>query len=183
MPNPRLGAVLCLLPDPPGVAEALTTGGFQVSVASAAGLADLVPPVGGFDSVVVDLRHWWQAPALPTAIDLLRPGGWLYAEAGGYRRLLRPGRPLSPRAAVSALSDLGLEQVTPYWLWPDCASSTQLVPLEAPAALRLALARGGRSKAARARSVAGRTLLAVGLLPLAVRCLGLVGRKAGEGPG
>jgi aminoglycoside phosphotransferase len=109
--------------------------------------------------------------ALADAAGCLRPGGWLYAElAAGGRGLRRGSRAL--RAA-------GLEEVEAHWHWPSHAGRREIAVLGDPASVRMALARRRSGPGARAKVLAARLLLRLGLLPLAVPGVSLLARRPG----
>jgi hypothetical protein len=111
--------------------------------------------------------------------DLVRPGGWVYAEVGGGLR--RPGAALFGARPVSrwcrGFADAGLVEITAHWHVPGHAAAAFLVPLADPAGVRLVLRRHQGSAAGRAKAVIGRLLLAVGLVELAVRDASVLGRR------
>jgi hypothetical protein len=108
--------------------------------------------------------------------DLIRPGGWVYAEAGGVLRRPRAGaRPVSRwrRAFV----DAGLTEVTAHWHVPNHDAAAFLVPLDDPAGVRLVLRRHQGSAAGQVKAIMGRLLVATGLIELAVRDASVLGRR------
>jgi hypothetical protein len=111
--------------------------------------------------------------------DLVRPGGWVYAEVGGVLR--RPG--LVPVAAhpVSrwrrVFIDAGLTEVTAHWHVPNHDAAAFLVPLGDPGGVRLVLRRHQGSAAGYTKATVGRILAAMGLIELAVRDASVLGRR------
>lgn len=111
--------------------------------------------------------------------DLVRPGGWVYAEVRGvlrrHRAALAGARPVSRwrRAFV----DAGLTEVTAHWHVPNHDAAAFLVPLDDPAGVRLVLRRHQGSAAGHAKAMAGRLLAAIGLIEFAVRDASVLGRR------
>jgi hypothetical protein len=134
------------------------------------------PAASSFDLAVLK-------DASPAAVrvghDLVRPGGWVYAEVGGaLRRPASGARPVSRwcRAFVAA----GLTEVTAHWHVPDHAAAAFLVPLDDRAGVRLVLRRHQGLAVGRAKAVVGRTLAALGLIELAVRDASVLGRRPAQ---
>jgi hypothetical protein len=111
--------------------------------------------------------------------DLVRPGGWVYAEVRRVPR--RHGAAPAGARAVSrwrrAFVDAGLTEVTAHWHVPDHDTAAFLVPLGDAAGVRLVLRRHQGSAAGRAKAVAGRLLVATGLIEFAVRDASVLGRR------
>jgi hypothetical protein len=111
--------------------------------------------------------------------DLVRPGGWVYAEVGGVLR--RPGlvpvaaRPVSRWRRV--FIDAGLTEVTAQWHVPNHDAAAFLVPLGDPGGVRLVLRRHQGSAAGYTKATVGRILAAMGLIELAVRDASVLGRR------
>jgi hypothetical protein len=111
--------------------------------------------------------------------DLVRPGGWVYAEVGGVLR--RPGpvpiaaRPVSRWCRV--FLDAGLTEVTAHWQVPNHDAAAFLVPLDDPGGVRLVLGRHQGSVAGLTKATVGRVLAAMGLIELAVRDASVLGRR------
>jgi len=194
LPSPDLGRVASVGAAPPSVVAALEACGAEVvpvgDVASnAVAVGDGRYP-NGFDHVIVFLTHPVGAGAFPSpvfrnlviwqsALDLLRPGGWLVVEVHGLASPRGLRRPVDPRAWAMALARLGLSDVAAHWHWPDFERCTQIVPLGEPAALSLALARTGTGFSARLMATAGRLALRAGLLAPLVPCFSVMGRRPG----
>jgi hypothetical protein len=111
--------------------------------------------------------------------DLVRPGGWVYAEV--RRVLRRHGAAPAGARPVSrwrrAFVDTGLTEVTAHWHVPNHDAAAFLVPLGDPAGVRLVLRRHQGSAAGHAKAMAGRLLAATGLVELAVRDASVLGRR------
>jgi hypothetical protein len=111
--------------------------------------------------------------------DLVRPGGWVYAEVGGVLR--GPGPvPIAARPVsrwCRAFIDAGLTEVTAHWHVPNHDAAAFLVPLGDPGGVRLVLRRHQGSAAGRTKAIVGRVLAATGLVELAVRDASVLGRR------
>lgn len=114
---------------------------------------------------------------LKIASSLLRPGGWLYVEVDGTLRG-RPGSPRSARGYARVLRRLGLVEIGTYLHWPDFHSCRAIVPLENPAAVRDALARGRRGARHGLWRRLAPALATLRLLAPIVPCASVVGQRA-----
>ncbi len=200
LPHPSLGRVGCL-----GTVPASLRAGLEAAGAEVVELGPNPRKVGGHNpikfstpphlqpcdcvlsvspngfSVSAERSTAVQTRVIPAA---LRPGGWLIIEVHGLggRRGLR--RPLAPRAWVRALERQGWEDVQAYWHWPDFETSSQIVPLGEPAALRLALGRGsGGGRLGWLTAALGRLGLAAGVLPRVAPSFSVMARRPRAGGG
>lgn len=158
LPDPSLGRVAYLPPHEAALAEALGL--------VSAGEVALDVPVGAteaYDAVVLTGGARDQARA---AWELLRPGGWVYAEI--------PGRAAGPLGR--ALRAAGFVDVTAYWLWPRAGACMEIVPLE-PQAIRHVLGRRDPGARIRVRARVARALADARLFRFAVRDACVVGRR------
>jgi hypothetical protein len=128
-----------------------------------------------------DLAVLKDAPlgSVSAARDLVRPGGWVYAEVGSVPR--RHGRVAVRARPVSrwcrAFADAGLTEVAAHWHVPSHDAAAFLVPLGDRGGVRLVLRRHQGSAAGRAKAILGRVLAAVGLIELAARDASVLGRR------
>jgi hypothetical protein len=136
----------------------------------------LPPPGSSFDLAVLKDASLGSVRA---GRDLVRPGGWVYAEVGGIPR--RPGPVgMSPRPVSRwrrAFAEAGLTEVTAHWHVPNHDPAAFLVPLGDRGGVRLVLRRHQGSVAGRAKAIVGRVLAAAGLIELAVRDASVLGRR------
>ena len=114
---------------------------------------------------------------IDAALSALRPGGWLYAE-------IRRGRPFSrgPRTLsgwLRALRRAGLHEVAAHWHIPDVATSSRIVPFDAPVVVRDALLRLRSRRFGTAISAAAHLAQRLGTLPLLAPEGSVVGRRPG----
>jgi hypothetical protein len=131
--------------------------------------------LAGSCSLVVLARP--QPEDIGAALSALRPGGWLYAE-------VRRGRPFArgPRTVggwLRALRRAGLEEVAAHWHIPDIATSSRIVPFDAPVVVREALVRLRSRRFGIAMSAAGRLAQRLGMLPLLAPEGSVVARRPG----
>lgn len=166
LPDPALGRVACLGRAEGSLAEALrATGTAPTFIAGP--LADAHR--AAFDTVVVANPS---RESLAAAADLLRPGGWLYAEltggAGRARRIARQAR------------GMGFADVQRHWHWPDFERGTRILPLDNGGALAYALLKGRRGVAGAALAALLRGAQRAGALRWAARHVSLTARR--EGP-
>jgi hypothetical protein len=94
----------------------------------------------------------------PEAWDRVLRGarsGWIYVE---LPRVALRERRRQLRRALDGLARAGFTHVTPHWHWPTFSRCEEIVPLDAPAAVRLMLGRrrayGDATKAFVARTLA-----------------------------
>lgn len=173
LPQPQLGRTVYL-----GRPDAALIGALRAHTeltVAAAGAGSL--PGSSFDLAVLKDPS---LEAVRVGVDLVRPGGWVYAEVGGGLR--RPGAALLFGARPvarwrRAFADAGLTEITAHWHVPGHDATAFLVPLADAAGVRLLLRRHQGSTAGRAKAVAGRLLAALGLVELAVRDASVLGRR------
>src|ERR1051325_10701501 len=155
LPDPQLGGVAYLPPHDSDLVTALELCGAAIDLGGRGDPADVVVITGGGPARVARGR------------ELLRPGGWLYAEVPGWRT----------RAWERQWRRSKFDEVAAHWLWPSARRCREIVPLE-PLALRLALQRrdpGARLRLrARVAGLAARTRL----FRFALRHTAVVGRCA-----
>lgn len=155
LPDPQLGGVAYLPPHDTELVKALESCGAAVDLYGRARPADVVVITGGGPAGVARGR------------ELLRPGGWLYAEVPGWRtpawkRELRHG---------------GFDEVAAHWLWPNARGCREIVPLE-PLALRHALQRRDPGARLRLRARIAGLLARTRLFRVALRHTAVVARCA-----
>jgi hypothetical protein len=161
--RPQLGRTVYI-----GRPDAALLDALRVHADLTVAAAGTSPPPSSFEVAVLK-----DAPreSVRAGRDLVRPGGWVYAEVGGGLRrpaaVLFGARPV--RRWCRAFADAGLTEVTAYWHVPGHQTAAFLVPLADGGGVRLVLGRHQGSAAGRAKAVIGRLLLAVGLVELAVR--------------
>lgn len=166
LPNPALGRVACLGRVQGSLAEALrATGAAPTFIAGP--LTDAHR--AAFDTVVAVNP----APeSLAVAADLLRPGGWLYAEfTGGAARAGRMAR---------QVRGMGFGEVQRHWHWPDFERGTRILPLDDGGALVYALLKGQRGATGAVLAALLRGVQRAGALRWAARHVSLTARR--EGP-
>lgn len=112
---------------------------------------------------------------LPRLCALLEPGGHLYAEI--VRR--RSGRAVT--AWVRAAERAGLADVRAHWHWPGFERTSEIVPLDDPAAVVHALSRRQSDWLARAKAGLVRSLVRLGGFERVVPSFSVVGRRAAAG--
>lgn len=155
LPDPGLGRVGYL-----GRAD----GALQEACAS---LARSFEPVGrsgvAFDVVVLVGPT---VAALRAGATALRAGGWLYGELRGFRA----------RRIATALAGLGFEEVALHWHRPSFAACEEIVPLEGHAVRSVLARRRARSPG---KALVGQAIVRAGMLPWAIPCVSVVGRKSG----
>jgi SAM-dependent methyltransferase len=191
LPHPELGRVGWLGDLPPSLRAGLEASGAEpVALGHDPVNFSERPHLQPCDCVLSVSPNGFRSPAersfpvqLRAIPAVLRPGGWLIIEVHGLggRHGLR--RPLAPRAWVRALERQGWEDVRVYWHWPNFEASSQVVPLAEPAALRLALGRGGSGRTGWLTAALGRFGLATGILPRLVPCFSVIARRPEAGGG
>lgn len=116
---------------------------------------------------------------LRAAIPRAGPGGSIVVELVGRPRARRAGglTAASANAVAARLRRVGFADVATYWTWPDHANGAEIVPVDDPPLLRLALARrrGGRPSLLKARLA--RMLLRAGLGAAILPATTVVGRR------
>jgi hypothetical protein len=157
LPDPALGRVAYLAPHEPAVAEALGLVAADVALDVAA------TAQGAYDTAVLTGARREQASA---AAAVLRPSGWLYAEATGA----------ATGAWVHGLRAAGFVDVAAHWLWPDARACREIVPLER-VALRHALGRRDPGARLRLRARGAGLVVRTGLFRYAVRHTAIIGRR------
>jgi hypothetical protein len=172
LPQPQLGRTVYIGRPDAALLDALRAhADLTVAAADAA-----PPPRSSFDLAVLKDAS---LESVRAGRDLVRPGGWVYAEVGGGLR--RPGAALFGARPVSrwrrAFAGAGLTEVTAHWHVPGHHAAAFLVPLADQGSVRLLLRRHQGSAAGRAKAVAGRVLAAGGLVELAVRDASLLGQR------
>jgi hypothetical protein len=127
--------------------------------------------LAGSCSLVVLARP--QPEDIDAALSALRPGGWLYAEITRGSPFSRGPRTLS--GWLRALRRTGLQEVAAHWHIPDIATSSRIVPFDAPVVIRDALLRLRSRRFGTAISAAARLAQRLGTLPLLAREGSVVG--------
>lgn len=173
-----------LLADP-RLGRVVVTGAPDTMLLAALGrfAGSVVVGEGTPADVVVACRP---SPAdLRAAIGRAGPGGSIVVELVGRPRPRRGGRltAASANAVAARLRRDGFADVATYWTWPDHANGAEIVPLDDPSLLRLALARrrGSRHSVLKARFA--RALLRAGLGAAILPATTVVGRRPGPGAG
>jgi hypothetical protein len=123
LPDPSLGRVAYVGAAQPDLVDALTLFAAQVDCWPTPG-TDAQDGHDRYDHVVA---HAPTGAALQQAVARLRPGGWLYVEARGPLASKRR-TPVLPRYAA-ALRRLGLDAIQAFWIWPDFATCTKIIPV------------------------------------------------------
>ena len=172
LPRPRLAATVYI-----GRRDAALIAALRAHAdLTILGEAPLPPPGSSFDlAVLKDAPPGW----VRAGRDLVRPGGWVYAELRSVPWRRGPvglgARPVSRWRR--AFADAGLTEVTAHWHVPNHDAAAFLVPLGDRGGVRLVLRRHQGSAAGRAKAVVGRVLAAAGLIELAVRHASVLGRR------
>ena len=78
---------------------------------------------------------------------------------------------------LAAMRRLGYADAQAHCHWPDFENCRQIVPLEDPAAVQLALARSANKLKTRLRASFGRALLRAGLFSRLVPCFSIVAQR------
>ena len=172
LPRPQLGATVYLGRRDPALIAALRAHADLTIL----GEEPVASPTSSFDLAVLK-----DPPpgSVSAGRDLVRPGGWVYAEVGS---VLRRHGPVAIRARpvsrwCRAFADAGLTEVAAHWHAPNHDAAAFLVPLGDRGAVRLVLRRHQGSAAGRAKAIVGRILAAVGLIELAARDASVLGRR------
>jgi hypothetical protein len=172
LPRPQLGATVYIGRRDAALIAALRAHADLTVV----GEETLRFPTSSFDLAVLK-----DAPlgSVRAGRDLVRPGGWVYAEVRSVLR--RPGPVAVGARPVAwwcrAFADAGLTEVAAHWHVPNHHAAAFLVPLDDRGAVRLVLRRHQGSAAGRAKAAGGRALAAAGLIGLAVRDASVLGRR------
>jgi hypothetical protein len=172
LPRPQLGATVYIGRSDQALIDALRAHA-DLTIANAETLRS---PTASFDLAVLK-----DVPIglVRAGRDLVRPGGWVYAEARSTLRGHGPvavgTRPVS--RWCRAFADAGLTEVTAHWHVPNHDAPAFLVPLADRGGVRLVLSRHQGSAAGRAKAAVGRALAAAGLIELAVRDASVLGRR------
>lgn len=185
LPDPRLGAVICLDPVAPTLAESLQFFSASLTMLTPEVAADERWQECGDLLVATDpSRH-----ALERALPLLKPDAYIYIEAQGllprlkrWRRAVRAegarrGSLWRPGAYWRLLEELGFTEIQANWHWPNFESCKMMIPLHSHAAAHLALDRGGQGLQARLRAGLGRAVVRSGLLAWTVPCFSVLARR------
>jgi hypothetical protein len=160
LPDPALNHV-AYVGQPGALLEALRQFSRSVSIPVSSGAA--------FDLVVASLQTRGD---LSRAAELVRTGGWLYAE---ITRLSKRGLRLEhPAWYAGTLRRAGFDDVRMYWHWPDFERCVRILPLDDPAALLYMVAQG---KGARLKAAAARTAMWSGALPWVISCVSVVAHR------
>jgi hypothetical protein len=171
LPRPQLGRTVYI-----GRPDATLLGALRAHTDLTVAAASTALPPSSFDLAVLKDPP---PESVRTGHDLVRPGGWVYAEVGGGLRrhgaALVGARPL--RRWCRAFADAGLTEVAAYWHVPGHHTAAFLVPLADRGGVRLVLGRHQGSAAGRAKASIGRLLLTVGLVELAVRDASVLGHR------
>lgn len=170
LPDPRLGAVICLKPAPQSLIESLQIFSTSLAVVTPAGEGH-EPVEASYDlAVACDPAQ----RAVTRAMQYVRSGGFIYLEIHNLSSLLRRSTRSKARAALRnngfrrpryytrLLQSAGFEDVHLYWHWPDFETCKMIIPLDDPGAARFALARGGWGLKAQLSRVFARLLTAGG---------------------
>lgn len=167
LPDPALGRVAYVGAAQPALIEALQLLAAQVDLwtAASSGAENALP--GSPDAYGLVVAHAPAAGAfeatLRQAAALLRPGGTLYLETRG--RLTR---------RLAALRRVGLANVAAYWIWPNFAACTKIIPVDHLATVaQFEGARLNRWGVGRLLPRLARSRLAHDLIP----CLGIVAQR------
>jgi hypothetical protein len=142
LPNPDFGSVAYLGPEKDSLVEALQL--FSPTLTQVNSL--LVPgmPHNGFDLVVIKNPL---KPSFDLGPKLVKPGGYLYVEACGWSRLLKPRQLIkygndilrqgadtaqfwSPERVKAGLRGLGFDRVNTFWHWPNFEACTRIIGLD-----------------------------------------------------
>lgn len=177
LPDPTLGQVAYIGPARGTLLASLGLLSTSLTVVERIDQQD-IERSGRHDVVVVSNPD---AAKLRQAVELLRPGGWIYMEAYSpfsRRRLRRRLR--WPRFAgdyTQLLRRLDVEEVAVHWHWPDFESCTKILPLDDRAAFLHVFVRGRSGLVAQLKAVLGDWLLRSGLLPRLIPCFSVVARR------
>ena len=157
----RLGSVACVGLVADRLRSALERFALSVSDEGAGTEA-----TGSYDLVVVADAS---GELLPSASELARRGGWVYVETSGRSR----------RRIEQTLERRGFEGVASHWHWPGFERCAEIVPLDEPDAVRLALSRRRASVRSRGKAAVAELLMRLGQLDRAIPCASVIGRRPG----
>jgi hypothetical protein len=183
LPDPELGRVAYLGPEKSQLYEALRL--FSLSLTQ----IDEVKGPAEFDILVA---HVQSVDKLTAAACLIRPGGYVYAEAYGLLALVHPqtlhraaGGLSSPNRIRNALNKAGLVDLQAHWHWPDFETCTRIIPLGIQSLFEYAFHPSQNSQAARLQAFIGHWLLSQRLLSATVPCFSILGKRPQKitGPG
>lgn len=191
LPNPKLERVVCIGEESRELLNALQHFSESLTIISSA-----TPGVTGklFNLAVV---HSLKAPAIAEACRLLEPGGYLYWEINRFCKPGFSGQAVTPgkdgrkssrkifsrfshvRAYANYLKELEFTDIEIHWHRPGFRNRKEIIPLESPETLHYVFSRGQGGAAGKLKSLAGKALNALGLLPYLVSSFSLVARKEG----
>ena len=173
LPNSDLGNVAYLGREKTSLAAALARFSRSLSIVSSGKSARIANvQASKFDLVVVSL------PTLSNfsyARELLRDGGYLYAEVG-----LSASRIKGLSAHRTDLVRAGFGKIQTYWHRPNFERCREIVPLENKFALDYVLSRRQADMAGRIKSFAGRLAQSTGLLGFVMPSVSLLACKTSE---
>jgi hypothetical protein len=169
LPTPALGRVLCADSAAADLRAALAEARPTSLTTSAPSMWPAAPCA---DLVVLgelDRQH------AVRAYRAVQPDGWVYAEVR-RRASVRP----AVSSARRSLRQAGFEDVALYWHAPDLRSTMRIVPLNQRGSIRSTLLRYDGMRFGRAKSLAARAVLHLGLFPLAVPEASVLGRRPAD---
>jgi hypothetical protein len=161
LPNPTLGQVAYIGPVRGKLLESLQQFSSSVNV-----LERLDTAGASYDVVVARDPS---RVALRSALSLVKPGGYIYAEFAGVWH--HPGR---DAATIRRSGFVGLQL---HWHWPNFEECTRIIPLDSPAVLAHALVKGRSGIVPQSEAALVRWLHRSGVLGFAVRDFSLVAQR------
>jgi len=143
--------------------------GIEGEDVAALGLLDVnANPIGQSAAETLDavLLSSPELPELRTAVQAVRPGGWVCAAV--TRSLVARKRPRTLWGYRRALRRGGLVDVAVYWYAPTLAASARIVPVGSRTAVRNTLARHEGMRFGRMIALIGNVALGLGLFSVAI---------------
>ncbi len=188
LPNPNLGQVLYIAPEPPGGQDEhrQALGLFSQELTVAPSWQAAVGAGRQYSVVVVSLP---KRECLPAVASLVQPGGHLYLENRGPLAFLRErdagitpwhcrGSDVGgPFRLVRELEKLGLEEVRAHWHWPNFRACTRLIPLDGPEGILVALGLWEATAGERVKAALVRILFRTGGIRFLMTSYSVIARR------
>ncbi len=127
----------------------------------------------GFDVLVASRV---KPAVIKSALPLLKPGGYLYWEVE-RSNVTGVAKFCSIYTYRKHLEKLKSSDIQIHWHRPNFAACKEIIPLENPAALNFAFAKGHAGLKGRLKEFAGKLLKTSGLLAFSTPCFSIVAKK------
>jgi hypothetical protein len=195
LPVPEPGDVVLIGSGDEELTVALRHFSSSLKIVSPENLVDFVTEnQNRFDLAVVNVGS---SSVIKLSNEILKSGGNLYWEVSRKKiNIARSGKTVQHRngSKVSTkpvlfsrnshfreyknyLDSVGFKEVEIHWHRPNFKNCKELIPLEAPEALRYVFSRGHSGLKGKIKLLTGRLCYRSGLLPYIVPCFSLVARK------